>query len=121
MFASRSFLDHGVKVAAHSDHPCAPLPPLMAIQGLATRKTKAGNNFGISQKISVLEALRLYTINAAYHSFDENTLGSIEVGKLADMVILGEDILTADSEKIIDISIEMTIIEGKIVFEKPSK
>ena len=118
MFASRSFLDHGVKVSAHSDHPCAPLPPLMGIQGLTTRKTKSGKDFGISQKITVLEALKLYTINAAYHSFDENNLGSIEVGKLADMVVLGEDILSIDPEKIIDIPIEMTIVEGKIVFKK---
>ncbi|MHA2339914.1 MAG: amidohydrolase [Candidatus Hodarchaeales archaeon] len=118
MFASRSFLDNGVKVSAHSDHPCAPLPPLMAIQGLVTRKTKSGKNFGASQKISVLEALKLYTINAAYHSFDEDKLGSIEVGKLADIVVLGKDILTEDPDKIIDIPIEMTIIEGKIVYQK---
>ncbi|MHA1984378.1 MAG: amidohydrolase [Candidatus Hodarchaeales archaeon] len=118
MFASRSFLDNGVKLSAHSDHPCAPLPPLMALQGLVTRKTKSGENFGISQRISISEALKLYTINAAYHSFDEDKLGSIEVGKLADMVILGKDILTVDPDKIIDIPIEMTIIEGRIVFQK---
>ncbi|MEE9409638.1 MAG: amidohydrolase [Candidatus Heimdallarchaeota archaeon] len=118
MFAARSFLDAGVKIAAHSDHPCAPYPPLMAIHALVNRKTKAGKPIGQSQKISVIEALKLYTTHAAYHSFDENLLGSIEVGKLADMVVLGEDILTVPSEQIIDIAIDMTIIDGKIVFKR---
>ena len=65
-----------------------------------------------------MEALKLYTINAAYHSFDEDQLGSIEVGKLADIVILGKDILTAKPEEIIDIPIDMTIIDGKIIFKR---
>lgn len=65
-----------------------------------------------------MEALKLYTINAAYHSFDEDNLGSIEEGKLADMVILGDDLLTAPTDKIIDISIDATIIEGEIVYQK---
>ena len=68
--------------------------------------------------ITIIEALKLYTINAAYHSFDEDKLGSIEIGKLADLVVLGEDILTVSSEKIIDIPIDMTIIEGNIVFKR---
>lgn len=120
MFAARSFLDAGVKISAHSDHPCAPFPPLMAIHALVNRKTKAGKPIGQNQKISVTEALKLYTINAAYHSFDENVLGSIEPGKLADMVVLGEDILKIQEEKIKDISIEMTIIEGKIIYKHSS-
>ena len=116
MFAARSFLDEEVRIAAHSDHPCAPYPPLMAIHGLVNRKTKAGKPIGQSQKISVLEALKLYTINAAYQQFDENKLGSIEEGKLADMVILRENILDIESDKIKDIKIEMTVIDGKIVY-----
>ena len=116
MFAARSFLDKEVRIAAHSDHPCAPYPPLMAIHGLVNRKTKAGKPIGQSQKISVLEALKLYTINAAYQQFDENKLGSIEEGKLVDMVILGENILDIETDKIKDIKIEMTVIDGKIVY-----
>jgi len=116
MFAARSFLDAGVKVAAHSDHPCAPFPPLMAIHGLVNRTTKAGRPIGRSQKISVMEALRLYTSTAAYHAFDEDTLGSLEPGKLADMVVLGEDILTVPTEQIIDIPIEMTLVGGEVVY-----
>ena len=118
MFAARSFLDADVKIAAHSDHPCAPYPPLMAIHGLVNRKTKAGKPIGQSQKISVIEALKLYTTNSAYQQFDEDKLGSIEEGKLADMVVLGEDILTIDTEKIKDIPIEKTIVDGKVVYQR---
>lgn len=118
MFAARSFLDAGVMIAAHSDHPCAPYPPLMAIHGLVNRTTRAGKPIGQSQKISVLEALRLYSTMAAYHSFDEDRLGSLEVGKFADMVILGKDILTVPAEEIIDIPIEMTIVGGEIVHQE---
>ncbi len=117
MFAARSFLDAGVMVAAHSDHPCAPYPPLMAIHGLVNRTTKGGRPIGQSQKISVMEALRLYTTAAAYQAFDEDTLGSLEAGKLADMVILGEDILSIPPEQIIDIPIEMTIVGGKVIHQ----
>ncbi|MHA2390628.1 MAG: amidohydrolase [Promethearchaeota archaeon] len=118
MFAARSFLDADILVAAHSDHPCSPFPPLMAIHALVNRKTKAGKPIGKSQKISVIEALKLYTINAAYHSFDEKLLGSIEPNKLADFVILEEDILSIPPERIMHIPIYMTIIDGTIVYLK---
>lgn len=118
MFAARSFIDAGVIVSAHSDHPCSPFPPLMAIHALVNRKTKAGKLIGASQKISVIEALKLYTINAAYHSFDENLLGSIEPNKLADFVVLEEDILKVPPERIKDIPVLMTIIDGNIVYQK---
>jgi hypothetical protein len=94
-----------------------PKVPLLAIHALVNRKTKAGKPIGASQKISVIEALKLYTINAAYHSFDKNDIGSIEIGKLVDFVILGEDILAIPPEKIKEIPLIKTIIEGKF-FEK---
>jgi predicted amidohydrolase YtcJ len=117
MFAARSFLDAGVKIAAHSDHPCALYPPLMAIHALVNRTTKAGKPIGRSQRVSVMEALRLYTVNAAYQQFDETRLGSIEEGKLADMVVLGRDILTVPPEETIDIPVDMTLIDGKVVYD----
>lgn len=118
MFAARSFLDAGVKVAAHSDHSASPFPPLMGIHALVNRRTANGAPIGESQRITVMEAIRLYTINAAYHSFDEEVMGSIEVGKYADFVVLGEDILTVPPERIIDIPIDMTIVGGKIVYQR---
>ena len=118
MFAARTFLDEGIKVAAHSDHPCAPYPPMMAIHAMVNRTTKAGKSIGQSQRVTVMEALRLYTVNSAYHSFDEDCLGSIEEGKLADFVILGRDILTIPKEEIKDIPIDATIVGGKVVYER---
>ena len=118
MFAARSMLDAGLKVAAHSDHSASPYQPLMGIHSLVNRMTKGGKPYGLRQRITVMEAIKLYTINAAYHTFDEDSLGSIETGKLADMVVLGEDILEVPRESIIDIPVEMTIVGGRIVYER---
>ena len=121
MFAARSFLDAGVVVSASSDHNASPYPPLMAIHALVNRTTKAGKPIGQNQKITVMEALKLYTNHAAYQSFDEDILGSIEKGKCADMVVLGEDILTVPPESIINIPIDLTIIGGNIVYDRKNK
>jgi hypothetical protein len=118
MFAARWFLDADVKLAAHSDHPCAPYPPLMALHALVNRKTRSGKPLGLNQRITVMEALRLYTINSAYQSFDEDKLGSIEVGKLADVVVLGKDLLNVSTEEIKDIPVDMTIIDGKVIYRR---
>ena len=120
MFAARWFLEAGIKVAAHSDHSASPFSPLMGIHSLVNRVTKSGNPAGVSQRITVMDALKLYTINAAYQSFDEGRLGSIEVGKLADMVVLGKDLLTEPEDSIKDIPIDMTIVDGRIVYIKSS-
>jgi len=90
----------------------------MGIHALVNRRSANNQPIGMSQKISVKEALKLYTINAAYHTFEEDVLGSIEPGKLADMVVLGQDILTVPTETIIDIPIDMTIVNGKIVYQR---
>ncbi|TFG31202.1 amidohydrolase [Candidatus Thorarchaeota archaeon] len=118
MFAARSFLDADVTVAAHSDHPCAPYPPLMGLHALVNRTSKAGKPIGPSQRISVLEALKLYTVNAAYQQLDEDKLGSLEEGKLADFVVLSDDIITLPTEKIMDIQVDMTVVGGHIVYRR---
>jgi predicted amidohydrolase YtcJ len=118
MFAARSLLEAGLRVSAHSDHSASPYPPLMGIHALVNRRTAGGKPAGTSQRITVMEALRLYTINAAYHSFEEDAMGSIEPGKLADMVVLGKDILTVPSETIINIPIDLTIVGGRVVYER---
>jgi len=119
MFAGRSFLDAGIMVSGHSDHPVCPFQPLLGIHSLANRRSAEGKPIGLSQRVSVIEALRMYTINAAYHTFEENAMGSIEPGKYADMVVLGKDLLTAPTDTIKDIPVDMTIVAGRIVYRRP--
>ena len=100
-----------------TDYPPGPFEPLMGIQSCVTRADMNGKLWGPSQRISVEEALRLYTLNGAYASFDEHKKGSIETGKLADMVILAEDITSVDPLSIKDIRVVETVIGGERVYE----
>ena len=117
MFAQRSFIDSGVVSTGATDYPPGPFEPLMGIQSCVTRTDMNGKLWGPSQRVSVEEALRIYTMNGAYASFDEDKKGSIETGKLADMVVLGQDITAVDPFSIIDIPIVETVIGGKTVYE----
>ena len=117
MFAQRSFLDHGIIATGATDYPPGPFEPLLGIQSCVTRVDSDGRLWGASQKISVEEALKIYTINGAYASFEENIKGSIEVGKLADLVVLGADPTQVDPMTIKDIPVERTIVGGVTVYE----
>ncbi|HUA17852.1 MAG TPA: amidohydrolase, partial [Bryobacteraceae bacterium] len=101
--AFRSFLDAGIVVAAGSDFSPGPFDPRMGIQGMVTRTGWNGETWGANQRISVEEALRVNTFNGAYNSHEETIKGSITAGKLADYVVLGEDLFTIGHEKIKDI------------------
>ncbi|RMF86892.1 MAG: amidohydrolase [Nitrospinota bacterium] len=117
MFAQRSFLDSGIISTGATDYVPGPYEPLMGIQSCVTRTDSSGKLWGPSQKISVEEALRIYTLHGAYASFEEHLKGSITVGKLADLVVLGADPLTVDPYTIKDIPIEKTMVGGRIVYE----
>jgi predicted amidohydrolase YtcJ len=111
VYPFRSFLDAGIKLAGASDGPIESQDVLHAIQCCVTRE-----GFEPHQCISVEEALRMYTIDAAYAQFEEGIKGSITHGKRADMVILSEDPFTVNSERIKDIGIESTIVGGVPVY-----
>ena len=117
MFAQRSFLDYGVVATGATDYPPGPFEPLLGIQSCVTRTDSRGNEWGPNQKVTVEEALRIYTRHSAYASFEEATKGSIEVGKLADLVVLGADPTQVDPMTIKDIPVERTIVGGKTVYE----
>ena len=117
MFAVRSFLDAGINVTQTSDYPPGPYEPMMAIQSSVTRTDSTGEVWGPSQKISVEEAIKVATINGAYASYEENIKGSLQTGKLADLVVLGQDPRNIDPMKIIDIPIERTMVGGKWTYE----
>jgi predicted amidohydrolase YtcJ len=116
MFAHRSFLDHGIPVAPASDYTPGPYEPMMALQSMVTRKDMRGRVWGPSQRISVTEAMRICTVHGAYASFEENIKGSLDAGKLADIVILDNDPHDVDPEAIMEIGIVRTILGGRTVY-----
>jgi len=118
MFAHRSFLEYGIPVSGASDSPCGPYEPLLAIQSCVTRRSSSGESLGSRQRITVEEAISLYTLASAYASFEENIKGSITPGKLADLVVLGEDPRRVDPDEIKDIPVEMTLVGGEIKYER---
>jgi len=117
MFAVRSFLDAGIKVTQTSDYPPGPFEPMMALQSSVTRTDSKGNVWGARQKVSVMEALRVGTLHGAYASYEENDKGSIESGKLADLVVLGQDPTQVDPSTLIDIPVERTMVGGQWAHE----
>ena len=118
MFPARNFLAADIPAAAGSDSPITDYNPLLGIHAAVNRRSESGNLVGESQRVSVTEAIRLFTWNGAYASFDEDIKGSIEVGKLADLVVLSDQILSVSEERIKDLEVEMTVIDGEILFEK---
>jgi predicted amidohydrolase YtcJ len=121
-YAFRSLLDAGAVLAFGSDWDVAPMVPLMGIYGAATRRTLDGKHPGgwiPEQKITVAEALRAYTFGSAYASFDEKIKGTLEPGKLADMVVLSRDILTIDPAEIEHVKVALTVFGGKVIYRKP--
>jgi predicted amidohydrolase YtcJ len=118
MFAHKSFLDYGIPVAAASDYTPGPFEPMMALQSMVTRKDFEGRVWGASQRITIDQALTVCTRNAAYASFEENKKGSIEGGKLADFVILGQDPHDADPDHLKEIEIVRTVVGGKTMHRR---
>lgn len=119
MFATKTYKENGIITAFGSDCSVINENPMIGLYGAVTRKDQAtGEVCGECQKISILDAIRCYTYNGAYASFEENIKGSIEPGKLADLVVLSEDILSSDEEHIKDIKVDMTLIDGKILYER---
>ena len=114
----RAYLDHGVEVAAGTDAPVVPFPPLWTMYHFVTRETISGGILGPDQKITRQEALRIATMGNARLTFEEQIKGSIEPGKLADFVVLDEDILQADPKRIEQMKVLMTVVGGKAVFTR---
>ena len=108
----KTLLDEGITVASGSDCPVEQINPLLGLWAATNREDKPKEN------LTFEEALRTYTINTTFASFDENRKGTIEKGKYADLTILSENIDQAKTEKIRDVNVAMTIVNGKITYSR---
>ena len=118
-YAWRSFLDHGVTLAFGTDWPVAPLDPMLGVYAAVTRATLDGKNpdgWIPEEKITLPEAIEAYTMGAALAEFQDSEKGSITPGKLADMVILSDNIFELKPEAIRNVKVKTTIVGGKVVY-----
>jgi predicted amidohydrolase YtcJ len=123
-YAFRTFLDHGVRLALGTDWNVAPLNPMLTIYAAVTRATLDGKNpkgWFPEQRLTVAEAVEAYTMGSAYAEFQDKEKGSISPGKLADMVLLSDDIFSIDPVKIRDVKILKTIVGGKITSDSSGR
>ncbi|MBS1853596.1 MAG: amidohydrolase family protein [Acidobacteria bacterium] len=119
-YAFRTFLNHGVRLAFGTDWEVAPLNPMFGLYAAVTRATLDGKNpagWFPEQKLTLAESLEAYTMGSAYAEFQEKEKGSITPGKLADMVLVSDDLFTIAPEKIRDVKVLKTFVGGKLVWD----
>jgi len=121
MHAYRTAMDMGIPVAGHSDSPISASYPLLRIQDMVTRKSSLGTARGVNQRVSVDEAIKVWTLDGAFATFEEKSKGSITPGKLADFVILQKDPREVLPDAIKDIVIKATYLGGQKVYSAPAK
>jgi len=114
----KMYLDAGLQVSSGTDAPVVPYPPLWTLYHFITRDTITGGVLGADQRVTRQQALRMATINNAWLNMEERTKGSIEPGKLADLVILNEDPLTCPEPRLRDAQVLKTMVGGKFVYER---
>jgi len=112
VYTFKTLMKKGLIVTSGSDCPVEPIDPLFGVWAAVTRKSFA------EESLTVKEALKTYTLNAAYASFDEERRGTIEAGKLADFTILSDDLFNVPPESIKDIRVEMVFVDGKMVYAR---
>ena len=118
LYPIRTLLDRGINVAASSDCPIVPPDPLVGINAAMHRLSVTGDIVGGREKIQSSAALQMYTLNAAGATFEETIKGTITPGKLADLVVLNANPTRLDAEEFKSLQVEMTIIAGKVVWQK---
>lgn len=119
MFPLKSYLEAGVTTAIGSDAPITYPDPMNSLYGALNRKDrKTGDLTGENQRVTVLDVVRMFTYNGAYASFEEGIKGSLEPGKLADVVILDQDLLTYPVEQVQDVAVRYTLVDGKVVYTR---
>ncbi len=117
MFAMRDFIDAGIRAAPGSDYTASPAEPMLWLRSEVTRTDASGHSWGANQRITVEEAIRCSTVNGAYASFEEDIKGTLEPGRLADLVVWDQDLMTIDPASFMSVKPERTMIGGRWVYE----
>ncbi len=118
VYPLRSLRDKGIIAPLSSDAPVEDPNPMHGIFCAMTRQTQSGQTIDSNESVGLMDALRAYTLHGAYASFEEGIKGSIEVGKLADLVVLSQNIIETPPDEILGIEVDMTLVDGEIVYEK---
>ena len=113
---AKSALDKNITFTFHNDSPVAPVDITPLLWSGVTRVSRSGDIIGPDERVSIMDAIKAVTINAAYQNFEEDTKGSIEVGKIADLVVLSENPLNVDPMEIRNINVLYTYKEGKLIY-----
>ncbi len=117
-YAWRRLLDGGAVLVNGTDAPVEDVDPIASFHSSVSRRMANGERFTPEQRMTREEALESYTIDAAYAAFEEDLKGSLSVGKLADVVVLSQDLLTVEEDRIPDTVVELTIVGGEVVYER---
>jgi predicted amidohydrolase YtcJ len=118
-YPAKSYIENGIIEAAGSDVPVTPISPWWGIWSAVVRKDLAtGGVLAPEERLTILEALRLYTLNGAYVGFEEKKKGSLEVGKLADFIVVDRDVLHVSTGELKDVQVLRTFVSGKLVYQK---
>jgi predicted amidohydrolase YtcJ len=116
-YPGRAWIDRGIVAAGSSDVPIVPADPFVNLRSAVSRLTQDGQRMGPDQGVTIDEAIRMFTLNGAYASFEERLKGSITPGKLADLTVVSVDPRAAAPEELHTLRCEMTVLDGKVVYE----
>lgn len=116
--ALRTPMSHGIFVALGSD--ILPIGPMVGIYASVTRRGLSGAVYGVEERLSMPEALVGYTRNGAYLTFEEDVKGTLEPGRLADLIVLSENLLEIDAERILGVRVDLTVVGGAVVYQRGS-
>jgi predicted amidohydrolase YtcJ len=117
-YALKTFAEHGIIAAASSDAPVVPVDPLIGIQTMVTRRDRLGEECWSAERISVEDAIRAYTVNAAYATFTDHRRGRLVPGMVGDVTVFDRDLRTTDPDQLTSARADLTVSGGAVVWDR---